>query len=186
MIGLRPWKKFIVYWLRGERVVRISRWITRWRFHAFIAPSILARKGSKVYVWGYKAPYFVEDFCRRQSIPLIRIEDGFIRSVKLGATLTPPLSLCFDRSGMYFDATGPSDLENLLQAYDFASDPFLMQRARDGIYKLINSRLSKYNTSQAGDIAAIYGPKIESAFWLWDRWREMRLSKGLRAQDRQQ
>ena len=159
VIGLRPWKKFIVYWLPDENVVRISRWITSWRFHAFIAPSILARKRSKVYVWGYKAPIFVEDFCRRQSVPLIRIEDGFIRSVKLGATLTPPLSLCFDRTGMYFDATGPSDLENLLQGYDFASDPLLMQRSRDGIHKLINSRLSKYNTSQAADVAAVYGPK---------------------------
>jgi capsular polysaccharide export protein len=159
VIGLRPWKKFIVYWLPDEKVVRISRCITSWRFHAIIAPVILAHEGSKVYVWGYTAPFFVEVFCRRHSIPLIRIEDGFIRSVKLGAMLTPPLSLCFDRSGMYFDATGPSDLEKLLQGYDFASNPLLVQRARDGILKLINSRLSKYNISRAADMATIYGPK---------------------------
>lgn len=159
VIGLRPWKRFIVHWLDGENVVRISRWITRWRFYTTIAPSILARDGSKVYVWGYKAPPFVEQFCRRWSIPLIRIEDGFIRSVKLGATLTPPLSLCFDTSGMYFDATGPSDLEDLLQTYDFAADPQLMVRAREGIRTLISSRLSKYNTSDAAEISAIYGQK---------------------------
>ncbi|MCK8780589.1 capsular polysaccharide biosynthesis protein [Rhizobium sp. NTR19] len=159
VIGLRPWKKFIVYWLPHERVVRISRWITSWRFHTIIGPLILTQPGSKVYVWGYKAPRFVDEFCRRHSIPLIRIEDGFIRSVKLGAKRTPPLSLCFDQSGMYFDATCPSDLEHLLQTYDFAADPALLQRARCGIEKLINSRLSKYNTSESADISEIYGPK---------------------------
>jgi capsular polysaccharide export protein len=139
--------------------VRISRWITSWYFHTLIGPLILAHPGSKVYVWGYKAPPFVDDFCRRHFIPLIRIEDGFIRSVKLGAKRIPPLSLCFDRSGMYFDATGPSDLEILLQTHDFAADPALLQRAKSGIQKLINSRLSKYNTSDSADISPIYGPK---------------------------
>jgi capsular polysaccharide export protein len=159
VIGLRPWKKFIVYWLPGERVVRKSRMINRLHFFALIAPSILARPGSKVYVWGYKTPDFVEAFCEKWGIPIVRIEDGFIRSVALGAMLVPPLSLCFDTSAMYFDATKQSDLERILQTYDFKTDEPLMRRARAGVEKLITSRLSKYNTSHDADIEQIYGPK---------------------------
>jgi capsular polysaccharide export protein len=159
VIGLRPWKKFIVYWLPGEKVSRKSRMINRLHFFALIAPAILARRGSKVYVWGYKAPDFVEVFCEKWSIPLVRIEDGFIRSVALGATLVPPLSLCFDTRAMYFDATKQSDLERILETYDFSADGDLMQRAKAGMEKLVTSRLSKYNTSNDVDIDEVYGQK---------------------------
>jgi capsular polysaccharide export protein len=159
VIGLRPWKRFIVYWLPGETVVRKSRMINRLHFFGLIAPSILARPGSKVYVWGYKAPQFIEAFCESRAIPLIRIEDGFIRSVALGANRVPPLSLCFDASAMYFDATKQSDLERILQTYDFGADAPLMRRSKAGLERLLKSRLSKYNSSYDVDIEQIYGPK---------------------------
>jgi hypothetical protein len=50
VIGLQPLKKFIAYWLPGERVGRKSRMINPLHFFALIAPSMLARPGSKVYV----------------------------------------------------------------------------------------------------------------------------------------
>lgn len=133
--------------------------INRLRFFSTIAPSILARPGSKMYVWGYKAPAFVEAFCKEWSIPLIRIEDGFIRSVALGATRVPPLSLCFDSSAMYFDSTQQSDLERIIETYDFAGDDMLMQRSKAGIDRLLKSRLSKYNSSKDVAIETVYGPK---------------------------
>ncbi|SFB59587.1 capsular polysaccharide export protein [Rhizobium sp. NFR07] len=160
VIGLRPWKRFIEFWLPGETVVRKSRFINQLHFYALIAPSILFRPGSKIYVWGYKAPAFVDAFAERWSIPLIRIEDGFIRSVALGAMRVPPLSLCFDMSGMYFDATKQSDLELTLETYDFAADGALLQRSQEGISKLVSSRLSKYNSSNDVDIDKIYGVKM--------------------------
>ena len=43
-----------------------------------------------------------------------RVEDGFIRSRGVGADLIPPLSLVTDKSGIYYDPTAPSDLENLI------------------------------------------------------------------------
>jgi capsular polysaccharide export protein len=159
VLGMSTWKDFISYWLPNEDIVRRDKGLTRLDFYTSIAPWILARPGSKIYVWGYKVPDYVESFTGKWDIPLVRVEDGFIRSVALGATKAPPLSLCFDTSAMYFDATKQSDLERLLQTYDFAEDPDLIHRARTGIESLINSRLSKYNTSTDVNVEVIYGPK---------------------------
>ncbi|KQS75218.1 capsular biosynthesis protein [Rhizobium sp. Leaf384] len=162
VLGLSPWKAFLRDWLGGETIVQWNRKISPLKFYTLVAPALRIRKGSKVYVWGYKIPAFVEAFCDRHGITLIRVEDGFLRSLALGATKAPPISLCFDRGGMYFDATTPSDLEQILQTYDFAADAPLLERARRGIDSLVASRLSKYNTSRDIDIASVYGPKTRT------------------------
>jgi capsular polysaccharide export protein len=75
--------------------------------------------------------------------PPIRVEDGFIRSVGLGADLVRPISWVMDPVGIYFDATQPSRLENLLnqQVLNEAG----LQRARRLIDRLIRTGLTKYN-----------------------------------------
>jgi len=159
VMGLRPWKDDIGYWLAGEDVVRRERWLFLWQFFTAVAPQALAERPSKIYVWGYKYPRLIEPFCRYWNIPLVRIEDGFLRSVSLGATKAPPLSLCFDTSSMYFDATVASDMETIIQTHDFDADPALVARGTAGMARLIDSRLSKYNLAGDVDITAIYGPK---------------------------
>jgi capsular polysaccharide export protein len=78
---------------------------------------------------------------------VLRLEDGFLRSVGLGADLTPPVSLVVDRQGIYYDATTPSDLERLLETADFTEE--LKQRARALRERLVASELTKYNIGQA-------------------------------------
>lgn len=72
------------------------------------------------------------------------MEDGFIRSNGLGATLLAPLSVVIDQQGIYYDATCPSDLETLLRDCQPLS---LQQRARVQRLqeKLLTQRVSKYN-----------------------------------------
>ena len=75
-----------------------------------------------------------------------RVEDGFIRSRGLGATLTPPLSLITDRSGIYFDPAHPSDLEHLIaHGPDLRIDQ--IRRAEQIIKRLKSDNISKYNLS---------------------------------------
>jgi capsular polysaccharide export protein len=81
-------------------------------------------------------------------IDLLRVEDGFLRSVGLGANWVTPLSWVVDRRGMYYDATAPSGLEELLQAGDF--DATLLQRARALREAIVASGVTKYNVG-AGD-----------------------------------
>lgn len=159
VLGLSPWKTFIEDWLPDSEIYQRNRNLTAFEFFMSFAPWILADKSSTVYVWGYKHPAYLIPFCERFRVPYVRIEDGFIRSVALGADKAPPLSLAFDSPVLYFDATQPSRLETILETYDFAADTDLMERARNGIERLISSRLSKYNVSEDADIEAIYGPK---------------------------
>ena len=46
------------------------------------------------------------------------MEDGFLRSVGLGADLRRPSCLVIDRQGMYYDSSAPSDIINILNDID--------------------------------------------------------------------
>ncbi len=85
-------------------------------------------------VWG-RAP--------AQAASVVRLEDGFIRSVGLGADLVRPLSWVMDRQGIYYDATRPSELESILQHDAF--DEALLARARALRERLVADGLTKYN-----------------------------------------
>src|SRR3546814_7712065 len=91
--------------LPNRNVVRTRRDLSCFAFFTLIVPRLLMARQPEVYVWGFKAPTYVAFFCQRFEIPLIRVEDGFIRSVALGASKAPPLSLCMDAKTLYFDAT---------------------------------------------------------------------------------
>ena len=71
--------------------------------------------GSTLLLWGSQAvPVGIGEQCR-----VLRIEDGFLRSVGLGVDLIRPLSWVMDGRGIHYDATRPSDLEHQLQTLDF-------------------------------------------------------------------
>lgn len=74
---------------------------------------------------------------------LLRVEDGFLRSVGLGADLVQPLSWVIDRRGMYYDAGAPSDLEVLLDTGGF--DDALLLRARALREAIVAHGITKYN-----------------------------------------
>lgn len=76
-------------------------------------------------------------------VQIIRVEDGFLRSVGLGADLVRPVSWVFDRRGIYFDAEAESDLEWLLQ--HAALTPDQLQRAEALVQRIIETGLTKYN-----------------------------------------
>ena len=96
-----------------------------------------------IALWGAAAPTGLDDLIARTGVPVIRIEDGFIRSVGLGSDLIAPRSLVFDATGIYFDATRPSRLETLLAQQVF--DPALLARAAALRAAIIGHGLTKYN-----------------------------------------
>lgn len=159
LIEFMHWKTFMSQWFPDYRVIRCATGPMALPDFLRHVPRIVSDKRAKICVWSYKEPRIVSLICRLFSIPLIRVEDGFLRSVQLGAMRVPPLSLCFAEQALYFDATAESELEHILETYDFAADTTLMERARRGIAALVLSRLSKYNSSEAVHIEAIYGQK---------------------------
>ena len=87
---------------------------------------------------------------------LTLLEDGFIRSIGLGVENSPSFSIVEDDVGIYYDATTPSRLENLLNTYNFEDDIELMQTSKDAIALMIEHHISKYN--HAPDIDENYFP----------------------------
>jgi capsular polysaccharide export protein len=76
-------------------------------------------------------------------VQIIRLEDGFLRSVGLGADLIQPMSWVMDARGIYFDATQSSDLEHILETASF--DEALLTRAEMLAVRIVKSGMTKYN-----------------------------------------
>ena len=97
-----------------------------------------------IAVWG-RSPYAArgEAMAARTGAGLLRIEDAFLRSLFPGRAGSPPMGLVIDTRGIYFDASGPSDLEHILATHPF-DDTALLDRARGGIARMQEAHLSKY------------------------------------------
>lgn len=96
--------------------------------------------------WGRKAntrPALA--FAARHGLPYLALEDGFLRSPGLPGAPAPLLSLLVDRSGVHYDAYGPSDLETLLREGRLGEDAALMARAAAALERFLALGLSKYN-----------------------------------------
>ncbi len=131
--GFSNWKKPIVQaFFQGSNV-------------KFENPPNQASDEAMLVVWGRRD----HAYSHTETIPngkrrhVIRLEDGFLRSVGLGADLIRPLSWVLDARGIYYDATQPSDLEHILQNADF--DASLLQRARILRERVVAAGLTKYN-----------------------------------------
>ena len=82
-----------------------------------------------------------------QGTKLIRVEDGFLRSVGLGAELRRPLSLAIDHRGIYYNSGRSSLLETILASTEFSEA--LVERAGKLRERLTAERLTKYNLNAA-------------------------------------
>jgi capsular polysaccharide export protein len=99
--------------------------------------------GATQVVWGKKD----EHASPGSAHPTIRLEDGFIRSVGLGAALVRPLSWVQDETGIYYDAGAPSGLEELLRQTVF--DDALLVRAQGLQQSICRHGVTKYNVGDA-------------------------------------
>jgi capsular polysaccharide export protein len=131
--GFKPWKQPILRrFLRGSEL----------RFRRRHAPSLAA--ASALAIWGRDPGRGVARRLGQQpGATLLRIEDGFLRSVGLGANLIAPISWVVDRSGIYYDAGSRSDLETLLREHRF--EPAERGRAAALRQQLVAAALTKYN-----------------------------------------
>lgn len=124
-LGFSAWKRRIVRKFLGEHKV------------VFVKSSKRIPPGSTVLIWGRR-----EVECGNPRI--VRVEDGFLRSVGLGARLTPPLSWVFDPVGIYYDAGAPSYLELLIETAAFDDD--MLRRAARLRERIVAEGITKYNT----------------------------------------
>lgn len=99
-------------------------------------------KDQAIVAWGKKAALL-----KQQGFQYVwTVEDGFLRSLGLGAKLIRPFSLVFDDIGIYYDATRPSRLEHLLNQVQLNTEQ--QQRIQHLLQKIIQNKLTKYNVGQ--------------------------------------
>ena len=142
-IGFSPWKQLYIQ----EYLVEYTCIFTKHHTSAFklirFFDSLV--NDFEVFIWSYKESKRLNEYFKRNNISVVRVEDGFIRSIGLGLYETKPLSLVFDKRGLYFNTKEISDLEHILlyNAKDFDVD--MLSKARD-LMKIIREKgISKYN-----------------------------------------
>jgi capsular polysaccharide export protein len=110
-----------------------------------------ARQNGRVVVWASREPADLASACADAGVPLLRLEDGFLRSVGLGADFFPAASLALDAGGMYYDPSSLSDLEHLIEQGCF--DATVLDRARRLRATIVQQGVTKYNVGGRADIS---------------------------------
>ena len=140
---------------------------TYWWNHSTLKALFSSRHGGPDFVWGFDAALDraqsmsaglvawssrlsseQEALARDARVPLFRIEDGFLRSIGLGAGFVTAASLAVDSRGIYYDASRPSDLEHLLETADLS--PLEIEEGARIRKAILGARLSKYNLRAKG------------------------------------
>lgn len=145
-VGFRRWKAANVRPMLSPRAGRVM----------FVPDAARARAlapgpGDALVHWSAKAPDGVAQLAADAGCALLRMEDGFVRSVGLGSDLIRPLSLALDAQGMYFDPGRPSDLEHTLNHARFT--PGELASARRVRAFMVAHGITKYNLEPARPVA---------------------------------
>lgn len=132
-----------------------------------VSYGLSARSGDVVVGWGEKEnTEKARAYAQKNRLDYWRLEDGFIGYLSHPSIDDRRLSLVVDKSGIYYDAHGSSDLEKLLNANDWVTDE-LRARARRAIDRMLKWRISKYNHAAfdlsvelTEQLQAFKGPKV--------------------------
>jgi capsular polysaccharide export protein len=104
--------------------------------------ALAAERRGVVIVWASEERPDLAERCQALGVELLRMEDGFVRSKGLGSDFHWPFSFVLDRAGIYYDPTGPSDLEELLETAEINAE----LRARGACLRqiLVERAITKY------------------------------------------
>ena len=140
--GLKQVRRLFVYnggFVTQRRVRRILQ-LSSYSLHLG-----LPKTGDAVAVWGNSpTAHRGLGIAEKRNVPVVRIEDAFLRSLHPGRAGEPPLGLLVDHKGAHFDPAQSSDLETLLASHPL-DDTALLNRARGGMARMAEAHLSKYS-----------------------------------------
>jgi capsular polysaccharide export protein len=101
------------------------------------------RHGAALVAWSASAPADLRPKAAAAGVELLWLEDGFIRSVGLGAAFRQGASFTLDTRGPHYDPARESDLEHLLNTAAFP--PSLLARAAALRETIVGRGITKYN-----------------------------------------
>ncbi|EPC1330369.1 capsular polysaccharide biosynthesis protein [Campylobacter jejuni] len=104
------------------------------------------KKDDLFFGWGRKKSGLkAMNLAKKYKAKFILLEDGFIRSLNLGVENSPSFSMVKDDIGIYYDATMPSKLENLLNTCEFKDEE--IKQTKKAIELIKKYKISKYNNN---------------------------------------
>lgn len=134
-----------------RKVPNLAAFLPEHDLRALPGPAVDAVLG-----WGLKPTGATgRRWATRHGKPYIALEDGFLRSVGLGEAGATSLSLVVDDLGIYYDATRPSRLEQLIQTAPDWCDAASRTRARALIDRIVTAGVSKTNMGGPLDPAVL-------------------------------
>ncbi|MBL6456045.1 hypothetical protein JMJ55_11975 [Belnapia sp. T6] len=107
------------------------------------ALELARRQPGAIAVWATRAAPGLAERCTVAGVPLLWVEDGFLRSVGLGVDFIPSASLAVDAVAPHYDAGQASGLERILAETDFPAP--LLTRAAALREAIVARGLTKYN-----------------------------------------
>ncbi len=115
--------------------------------HATVEAALAAAApDGRVAIWGAIDHPGAEASCGAAGVPVVRLEDGFLRSVGLGLQRVPSASLVVEELALHFDARSPNGFEALIAAAEFPAR--LLERSVALRQAIVGARLTKYNVGR--------------------------------------
>lgn len=143
--GMAWWKRAEIerFLWHPERRLRLFRSTTR-------ALTVAHEHQGALAIWPSRVSAKLIAQSRLKGVSLVRVEDGFVRSVGLGVHLVPPSSVVVDALGIHFDPAEASDLEQILAMTEFT--PRLLERAQSLRYNVVSAGISKYGSGTTASV----------------------------------
>lgn len=137
-VGFRRWKAANIKPMLSLYPERVH-FVRNGAAAALLAPT----PADALVFWGRTPPPGLAEMAQQSGARLLRMEDGFVRSVGLGSDLIRPLSLVLDQRGIYFDPMQSSDLERILNTAVFSAKELAQAGAVRAF--MVQHGITKYN-----------------------------------------
>jgi capsular polysaccharide export protein len=148
--GFSLWKRAFVKQFVGRLAASIVFINNAERLEALLKSADSSKKTS-ILLWGRGRSTWADVL--RQYADVWFMEDGFLRSVGLGADLRRPSCLVIDRQGMYYDSSDKSDVIDILNSMNLS--PSQIERALSLIALIQQQSITKYNVGCQKDSALL-------------------------------
>lgn len=149
-INIAPWKRELFNNLyANSNIVYVPLKADLYSYKKYINNS----KKVEILIWGYKECINVEQFAKDYKVPIVRVEDGFLRSLGLGIDKVLPMSLCFDRTGLYYNAEVLSDFEQIANHKEQFITSEILTKAKEFREGFVQNSITKYNLDNLKDFS---------------------------------
>jgi capsular polysaccharide export protein len=157
-LGFSLWKRAFVKQFVGRLASSVIFVENEKKLERLLAQAFAnnSNQSCSVLLWGRGRTQWAKNLRGQYQQEFLQVwfmEDGFLRSVGLGADLRRPSCLVIDRQGMYYDSSENSDVIDILKTLELtAAQQF---RAETLVADIRRLAITKYNVGRPQDSAAL-------------------------------